>query len=304
MPPKGVEVDNLLSQFELATRKITVLERKVVEKDFKISVQQKAMQNYTDRLSKRERQICKLRKTNDSLKNDKIRLKKEITKLDKTTEVDIKKQIMQNSKIEPDDNCDNSGDYITVNRKKNEKKKNKICLKTKGRENVEKHHSSAVKSTTKHAKQRPKKSKTPADVNSTNQQRLKKQQTPDIGLEISHKTTIVTDSLGAGIRGRLRNKNTCVYVKRGATIMTIERVHQDLKYNQGYSESNRLVLLCGTNNLSCKSLGQTILAADELVDTATSLNPTADIHMIALPYRWDNPDLNDKIDAYNLIMHS
>ena len=145
--PKGVEVDDLLSQFELATRKITVLERKVVDKEYKISVQQKAMQNYTDRLSKMKRQICKLRKTNDSLKNDKIRLKKEITKLDKTTEVDIKKQNMQNSKIEPDDNCENSGDYITVNRKKNEKKKKK----TKGRKNVEKHHSSAVKSTTKHA---------------------------------------------------------------------------------------------------------------------------------------------------------
>ena len=96
----------------------------MVEKDFKISVQQKAMQNYTDRLSKMKRQICK--KTNDSLKNDKIRLKKEITKLDKTTEVDIKKQNMQNSKIEPDDNCDNSGDYITVNRKKNEKKKKSV----------------------------------------------------------------------------------------------------------------------------------------------------------------------------------
>ena len=65
---------------------------------------------------------------------------------------------MQNIRIEPDDNCDNSGDYITVNRKKNEKKKKKIYLKTKGRKNVEKHHSSAVKSTTKHAKQGPKKS--------------------------------------------------------------------------------------------------------------------------------------------------
>ena len=78
--PKSVEVDDLLSQFELATRKITVLERKVVDEKFKISVQQKAMQNYTDRLSKMKRQICKLRKTNDSLKNDKIRLKKVITK--------------------------------------------------------------------------------------------------------------------------------------------------------------------------------------------------------------------------------
>ena len=115
--PKGVEGDNLLSQFELATRKITVLERKVVEKDFKISAQQKAIQNYTDRLSKMKRQICKLRKTNDSNKNDKIRLKKEITKLDETADVDIKTQNMQNGKIEPDGNCDNSGDYITEKNK-------------------------------------------------------------------------------------------------------------------------------------------------------------------------------------------
>ena len=108
--PKGVEVDNLFSQFVLATRKITVLKRKVVEKDIKISVQQKAMQNYTDRLSKMKSQICKLRKTSDSLKNDQIKLKKEITELDKTTKVDIKKQNIQNSKIENDYNCENSGD--------------------------------------------------------------------------------------------------------------------------------------------------------------------------------------------------
>ena len=131
------------------------------------------------------------------------------------------------------------------------RKKNQICLKTKGREHVEKHHSSAVKSSTKHAKQRPKKPKTPADVNSTNQQRLQK------------------------------HKHQIFPIKRQSSQTPWALVLE--KYNQGYSESNRLVLLCGTNNLSCKSLGQTILAADELVDTATSLNPTADIHMIALP---------------------
>ena len=63
------------------------------------------------------------------------------------------------------------------------------------------------------------------------------------------------------------------------------------------------MLLCGTNNISQKtSLGQTILASDKLIDTAVSLNPTADIHMVALPYRWDNPDLNDKIDTYNAFL--
>ena len=89
-----------------------------------------------------------------------------------------------------------------------------------------------------------------------------------------------------------------VYVKRGATV---ERIHNDIVHNKEYWDSNRLMLLSGnvTNNISQKtSLGQTILASDKLIDTAVSLNPTADIHMVALPYRWDNPDLNDKIDTY------
>ena len=95
-------------------------------------------------------------------------------------------------------------------------------------------------------------------------------------------------------------KNTCVYVKRDATV---ERIHNDIVRNKGYLDSNRLMLLCGTNNISQKtSPGQTILASDKLIDTAVSLNPTADIHMVALPYRWDNPDLNDKIDTYNAFL--
>ena len=46
------------------------------------------------------------------------------------------------------------------------------------------------------------------------------------------------------------------------------------------------MLLCGTKNISQKTaLGQTILASDKYIDTAVSLNPTADIRMVALPYR-------------------
>ena len=89
--------------------------------------------------------------------------------------------------------------------------------------------------------------------------------------------------------------------------VTVERIHNDLVYNRGYLNSNRCILLCGTNNISKKtSLGETILASDKLIDTGVSLNTTADIHMVALPWRWDNPDLNDKIDTHNafLIMHS
>ena len=87
-------------------------------------------------------------------------------------------------------------------------------------------------------------------------------------------------------------------VKRGATV---ERIHNDIVHNKGNLDSYRLMLLCGTNNISKKtSLGQTILACDKLTDTAVSLNPTAD--MVALPYRWDNPELNDKIDTFNAFL--
>ena len=114
------------------------------------------------------------------------------------------------------------------------------------------------------------------------------------------KTTVIIDSLGTGLGGRLRGKNTCVYVKRGAFV---ERIHNDIVHNKGYLDSNRLILLCGTNKISKKtSLGQTILASDKFVDTAVSLNPTADIRMVGLPYRRDNPDLNDKIDTYNAFL--
>ena len=106
--------------------------------------------------------------------------------------------------------------------------------------------------------------------------------------------------MGAGLGERLGGENTCAYVKRGATV---ERIHNDLVHNKGYLDINRLILLCGTSNIWKKiSLGQTILASDKLIDTAVSPNPTADIHMVALPYRWDNPDLHDKIDTYHAFL--
>ena len=43
------------------------------------------------------------------------------------------------------------------------------------------------------------------------------------------------------------------------------------------------------------------MASDKLIDIAVYPNPTATypgyIHMVALSYRWDNPELNDKIDT-------
>ena len=36
------------------------------------------------------------------------------------------------------------------------------------------------------------------------------------------------------------------YVKRGALI---NRIHKELKFNDGYKESDKIVFLCGTNDL-------------------------------------------------------
>ena len=148
--------------------------------------------------------------------------------------------------------------------------------------------------TTKHNPVHIQKHNTPAENRNITPDQPNKRNSP-VG-KITE-TTVITDSLGAGLGERICGKNTCVYVKRGTTV---ERIHNDIVHNKGYLDSNRLMLLCGTNNKT--SLGQTILASDKLIDTAVSLNPTADIYMVALPYRWDNPDLNDKIDTYNTFL--
>ena len=52
------------------------------------------------------------------------------------------------------------------------------------------------------------------------------------------KTTIISSSLGAGIGIRFKNRirNTCAYVKRGASI---DRIHKDLDLNAGYKDSDK-----------------------------------------------------------------
>ena len=116
--------------------------------------------------------------------------------------------------------------------------------------------------------------------------------------EVKHykKTTVVSDSLGANLGSKLKRKNTCVYVKRGASFM---RVEKDLKDNNGYSDSNRLVFLCGTNTKKSLSLGQAVLRYDNLIDGALSLNNTAEVYMTGIPRRWDDSHLNASIISFN-----
>ena len=117
----------------------------------------------------------------------------------------------------------------------------------------------------------------------------------------SGKTTIITSSLGAGVGGHIREKNTCVYVKRGATL---QRIHQDLRKNHAYPGSGKLVFMCGTNNLDIDSLGRTLLAYDDLIDDALQLNERAQIFLTSLPLRWDKPHLNKDIKSLNTYLHA
>ena len=112
------------------------------------------------------------------------------------------------------------------------------------------------------------------------------------------KTTLISSSLGAGIGRRFKNetRKTCSYVRRGATI---NRISNDLGINDGYKDSDKIVLLCGTNDLANSTLGQTIISYDNLLDQALSLNREAQIYVAGLPLRWDKPDINENILNFN-----
>ena len=77
----------------------------------------------------------------------------------------------------------------------------------------------------------------------------------DEGDKTQGKTTLISSSLGAGIGRRFKNstRNTCSYVKRGATI---NRISNDLGINDGYKDSDKIVLICGTNDLANSTLGK------------------------------------------------
>ena len=111
-------------------------------------------------------------------------------------------------------------------------------------------------------------------------------------------TTIISSYLGAGrsigICFKNRIRKTCAYVKRGASI---DRIHKDLDLNAGYKDSDKLVFLCGTNDLANNTLGQTVIKYDNFLDKALALNRKAQIglYVAGLQLRWDKPEINDSI---------
>ena len=92
--------------------------------------------------------------------------------------------------------------------------------------------------------------------------RTKATKAKDEGDKTQGKTTSISRSLGAGIGRRFKNRTrkTCSYVKRGATINIISN---DLGINDGYKDSDKIVLICGTNDLANSTLGKTIISYDK-----------------------------------------
>ena len=95
-----------------------------------------------------------------------------------------------------------------------------------------------------------------------------------------------------GRRFKNRTRKTCSYVKRGATI---NRISNDLGINDGYKDSDKIVLICGTNYLADSTLGKTIISYDNLLDQELSQNREAQIFVAGLPLRWDKPEINENI---------
>ena len=116
----------------------------------------------------------------------------------------------------------------------------------------------------------------------------------DEGDKTQGKTTLISSSLGAGIGRRFKNRTrkTCSDVKRGATI---NRISNDLGINDGYKDSDKIVLICGTNAFANSTLGKTIISYDNLLDQALSLNREAQIYVAGLPLCWDKPEINENI---------
>ena len=116
----------------------------------------------------------------------------------------------------------------------------------------------------------------------------------DEGDKTQGKTTLISSFIGAGIGRRFKNRTrkTCSYVKRGATI---NRISNDLGINDGYKDSDKIVLICGTNDLATSTLGKTIISYDNLLDQALFLNCEAQIYVAGLPLRWDKPEINENI---------
>ena len=105
------------------------------------------------------------------------------------------------------------------------------------------------------------------------------------------KTTIISSSLGAGIGIRFKNgSGKHVHMSNVVPLLT-----EFLDLNAGYKDSDKLVFLCGTNDLANNTLGQTVIKYDNLLDKALALNRKAQIYVAGLPLRWDKPEINDSI---------
>ena len=285
--------DTIIKQLE---KKILSLEWEVKKKVSKIDAYRDSTKTLTSKLSKQNRAIRKLHKANVMFNSEKVRLHKEITRLN--NQLFEKDNIVERKEEEDSVIFTDGREWHKIeekkksrknrrDRRKNNQKMDSKREETANNEDVVNDNFGAEKTEPIPVIIRPR---------AVPQSENKRQETEKREVRHYMKTTVVSDSLGANLGPKLKRKNTCVYVKRGASIM---RVEKDLKDNNGYSDSNRLVFLCGTNTIKSLSLGQAVLHYDNLIDSALSLNNTAEVYMTGIPRRWDDSHLNASIISFN-----
>ena len=192
------ELKNTQNKLEAAKTKMGSLQHQINRKDVRLASYKATITGLTNKLSKRKRLNIKIDRENKALVNEKIRLMKEITRL--TTATDSTKSTPRKTKkkgekkarvksqksthsIQPQNVAIPEG-FREVKSKKNKKRR-----------------------TTNHNPVHIQKNNTPAENRNITPDQPNKRNSPVVKIT---KTTVITDSLGAGLGERLRGKNTCV----------------------------------------------------------------------------------------------
>ena len=250
-----------------------------------------SIRTFTQKLKTKKKQITKLERQNVSHLEEKLRLKHEIAWLtDKLENKNIPGVKLSINESPDTEDHDHSSFTVISHKKRKNNKQNSTVRKYKKKSIKSTKHSRTCTSAPQGIEVKVVTSRSPespAVIQVSTEPRVKR--TATMG-----KTTIISSSLGAGIGIRFKNRirKTCAYVKCGASS---DRIHKDLDLNARYKDSDKLVFLCGTNDLANNTLGQTVIKYDNLLDKALALNREAQIYVAGLPLRWDKPEINASI---------
>ena len=202
------------------------LKFKLKESNMRIHNHKGAIKNSTQKIKMNKKEITKLQRQNTSHLEEKIRLRHEISwltdRLNQRNKSDDETTVNDNA-----GDTDNSSTFTTVLYKIH-------SVTTKGQKPRYK-----PTKTKQSCRSGPTMASTPVLTDNAVTTRPKTE-VANLGKSVTPRPT-----LGAGIRRRFKNRTrkTCSYVKRGATINIISN---DLGITDGYNDSDKVVLICGT----------------------------------------------------------